>query len=86
MAHNLLRLIDQGTIVRDGKRLLYFYARFTNGHDVGASSIVCKVSEDDGDSWSPPLPQITPSDGKGRANPGASVRICSLISNKLRIH
>lgn len=63
----------EGTIVRDGKRLLYYYTRFTDGHDVGASAIVYKTSDDDGDSWSAPLPQITPSDGKGRANPGASV-------------
>ena len=62
----------EGTIVRDGHRLLYFYARFTDGHDVGASAIVFRVSETNGTSWSEPT-QITPPDGKGRANPGASV-------------
>eukprot|EP01052_Picozoa_sp_SAG31_P019170 SAG31_NODE_1387_length_8554_cov_14.239148_6_plen_217_part_00 len=62
----------EGTVVRDGKSLLYFYTRFTVNHDVGASDIVYKVSMTDGESWSEPL-VIAPSGDKGRANPGASV-------------
>jgi hypothetical protein len=63
----------EGTIVRDGSKLLYFYARYTNGHDVGASAITFKTSTNGGKVWSAPAPQITPSDGKGRANACAVV-------------
>ena len=58
----------EGTIIRDGSQLYYFYARYTNGHDVGASVITYRTSTTSGDSWSEPRPAITPNDGKGRAN------------------
>ena len=58
----------EGTIIRDGSQLHYFYARYTDGHDVGASVITYKSSSTNGDSWSEPHPAITPNDGKGRAN------------------
>ena len=59
--------------MRDRGRRIYFYGRWTTGHDVGASVIVSKASLDEGSSWSAALPPITPSDGKARANPCAVV-------------
>ena len=63
----------EGSIVRDGGRLHYFFARFSKNADVGASVIVRKSSTDNGESWDAEAEQITPADGKGRANVGAVV-------------
>lgn len=64
----------EGTVVRDGKTLFYFYGRWLhNSRDVGQSVIVYQRSQDGGVSWSSDAVQLTPSDGKGRANVGAVV-------------
>lgn len=64
----------EGTVVRDGKTLFYFYGRWLhNRGDLGQSVIVYQRSQDDGASWSNDAVQLTPADGKGRANVGAVV-------------
>eukprot|EP01043_Picozoa_sp_COSAG02_P002779 COSAG02_NODE_66_length_42609_cov_95.996848_2_plen_617_part_00 len=64
----------EGTIVRDGNMLFYFYGRWLGNHgDLGESVIVYQSSRDDGASWSDNAVQLTPADGKGRANVGAVV-------------
>jgi hypothetical protein len=65
----------EGTVVRDGEKLFYFYGRWLKGQggDLGESVIVYKTSDDNGASWSDDAVQLTLADGKGRANIGAVV-------------
>jgi hypothetical protein len=63
----------EGTIVRDGARLFYFFGLWLHAGDLGESLIAYKTSDNSGHSWSDEPVLLTPTDGKGRANVGAVV-------------